>query len=73
MHAFGVVVGSLVGGTTAGEVKARGYNLDITNPHVVADQQEDPEELLARLDASEAEASALSNQLKSILETALLR
>ena len=36
---------------TAEEVKARGYNLDFKNPHTVADDHGDPEELLARLDA----------------------
>ena len=34
---------------TADEVKARGYNLDIKNPHTVADDHGDPEELLAKL------------------------
>ena len=33
---------------TAEEVKARGYNLDIKNPHAVADDHGDPETLLAR-------------------------
>ena len=36
---------------TAEEVKARGYNLDFKNPHTVADDHGDPEELLAKLDA----------------------
>ena len=31
---------------TADEVKARGYNLDIKNPHAVADDHGDPDELL---------------------------
>ena len=35
---------------TAEEVKARGYNLDIKNPHTVADDHGDPETLLADLD-----------------------
>ncbi len=35
---------------TAEEVKARGYNLDIKNPHAVADDHGDPETLLADLD-----------------------
>ena len=38
---------------TAEEVKARGYNLDIKNPHTVADDHGDPEELLAKLDEAE--------------------
>ena len=36
---------------TAEEVKARGYNLDIKNPHAVADDHGDPETLLADLHA----------------------
>jgi type I restriction enzyme M protein len=54
-------------------VKNRGYNLDIRNPHVVADDHGDPVELLARLDAAEASVAALRDQLRSILEDALLR
>ena len=55
------------------EVKERGYNLDIKNPHVVADEHGDPIELLAKLNAAEALAVDLQDQLKSILEEALLR
>ena len=55
------------------EVKERGYNLDIKNPHFVADDHGDPVELLAKLDAAEAQAASLRDQLKSILEDALLR
>ena len=58
---------------TADEVKARGYNLDFKNPHTVADDHGDPEELLARLDQAEREAAALRDQLKAVLEDALLR
>jgi len=58
---------------TADEVKARGYNLDVKNPHTVADDHGDPEELLAKLDAAEQHAAALRDQLKVILEEALLR
>ena len=53
------------------EVKARGYNLDIKNPHTVADDHGDPEELLAVLNTVEAETAALRNQLKAILAEAL--
>ena len=56
---------------TADEVKARNYNLDIKNPHSVADDHGDPEQLLAELEAAEAEAARLRDQLKSILEEAL--
>ena len=58
---------------TADEVKARGYNLDFKNPHTVADDHGDPEELLQKLDAAEKETSSLRDQLKAILEKALLR
>src|SRR5664280_254503 len=55
------------------QVKERGYNLDIKNPHVVADDHGDPVELLAKLDEAEAETTRVTGQLKSILEKALLR
>ncbi len=58
---------------TAAEVKARGYNLDWKNPHTVADDHGDPAELLTRLDAAEAEAARIREQLKAILQDALLR
>jgi type I restriction enzyme M protein len=58
---------------TAEEVKARGYNLDIKNPHTVADDHGDPEELLIRLEISEKETANLRDQLKAILEKALLQ
>jgi type I restriction enzyme M protein len=46
---------SLAWKVTADEVKARGYNLDIKNPHAVADDHGEPEALLASLNAAEAE------------------
>jgi type I restriction enzyme M protein len=58
---------------TAADVKARGYNLDFKNPHTVADDHGDPEELLQQLNASEKETDLLRDQLKAILEKALLR
>jgi type I restriction enzyme M protein len=58
---------------SAEDIKARGYNLDIKNPHTVADDHGDPEALLAALDAAEAEAARLRAELKAILEEALLR
>ena len=58
---------------TAEEVKARGYNLDIKNPHTVADDHGEPEELLAKLTATEAETARLRDQLKAILAEALAR
>ncbi|MCB6179029.1 type I restriction-modification system subunit M [Rhodobacter sp. Har01] len=58
---------------TAAEIKARGYNLDIKNPHTVADDHGDPETLLADLDAAEAQVATLRDQLKAILNEALAR
>ena len=58
---------------TAAEVKARGYNLDIKNPHAIADDHGDPETLLADLNAAEADVTKLRDQLKSILAEALAR
>ena len=58
---------------TLEEVKARGYNLDIKNPHAVADDHGDPEELVASLTAAEAETASLRDQLKAILAEALAR
>jgi len=58
---------------SAAEVKERGYNLDIKNPNLVADDHGDPEALLAELKAAEDEVSRLRDQLKAILEEALLR
>jgi type I restriction enzyme M protein len=55
------------------EVKARSYNLDFKNPHTVEENHGDPAELLARLKESEAETAKLRDQLKAILEEALLR
>jgi type I restriction enzyme M protein len=58
---------------TAEEVKARGYNLDIKNPHAVADDHGDPEVLLESLNAAETETATLRERLKAILSEALAR
>jgi type I restriction enzyme M protein len=58
---------------TAEEVKARGYNLDIKNPHTVAVDNGDPADLLKKLTAAEAETASLRDRLKAILAEALLR
>ncbi len=55
------------------EIKARGYNLDIKNPHAVADDHGDPETLLEDLARAEAETASLRDQLKAILAEALAR
>jgi type I restriction enzyme M protein len=56
---------------TVEEVKARGWNLDIKNPHSIEEDHGDPETLLADLDAAEAEAARLRDQLKAVLAEAL--
>ena len=58
---------------TAADIKTRGYNLDVKNPHTAETNHGDPEELLAKLTAAEAETAALRNQLKAILAKALMR
>ena len=55
------------------DAKARGYNLDIRNPHMQEDGPGDPAELLQRLVAAEAEAAAFQGRLKDLLAEALLR
>ncbi|MCA3624595.1 MAG: SAM-dependent DNA methyltransferase [Methylobacterium sp.] len=58
---------------SAEEIKARGYNLDVKNPHSVADDHGDPEALLADLARTEAETAGLRDELKAILAEALAR
>jgi len=58
---------------TAEEVKAGGYNLDIKNPHRVADDHGDPAVLLDNLNEAEADTARLRDQLKVILAEALAR
>ncbi|MGD0797746.1 MAG: class I SAM-dependent DNA methyltransferase [Acidobacteriaceae bacterium] len=58
---------------TVDEVKAREYNLDFKNPHTVAENHGDPEELLAKLIAAQNETATLRNKLKAILAEALMR
>jgi type I restriction enzyme M protein len=58
---------------TADAVKARGYNLDIKNPHAEHDDLGDPQDLLAALNAADAQTAQLRLQLKAILAEALVR
>ena len=57
----------------ADEIKARGYNLDIRNPHTRDQDYGDPETLLRELNAAETDVNAVREQLKSALAEALLR
>jgi type I restriction enzyme M protein len=58
---------------SAEDIKARGYNLDIKNPHTEDEDHGDPEELLEELNKAEEEVAALRDKLKAILAEALLR
>jgi len=55
------------------EIKARGYNLDISNPNAAAEDYGDPDRLLARYHAHLAKASELREQLKAELAEAIER
>jgi type I restriction enzyme M protein len=56
---------------SAGDVAARGYNLDLKNPHIPDRESPDPDELLARYAAQQARIQSLRDQLKAILSDAL--
>ena len=56
---------------TADEVKERGHNLDIKNPHTGVVDRGDPEALIQQLHAAEADVAYLRDRLKSILAEAL--
>lgn len=58
---------------TADQAKDRGFNLDIRNPHVIAEELDDPDELLRLLNEAEAAAVQVTERLRSILGEALLR
>jgi len=55
------------------QIQERNYNLDLKNPHTVAADHGEPDELLASLQAAEQKAAELRDQLKAILAEALLR
>ena len=57
----------------AEDIKARGYNLDVKNPHSEGEDHGDPEALLAELNAAEANVTAVRGQLKDVLAEALLQ
>ena len=60
------------GKVSAVDIEARGYNLDIRNPHTESADLGDPETLLAELNAAEAEVVSLRDRLKDTLSEALL-
>ena len=53
------------------DVKRRGYNLDIKNPHTIAEDHGDPTEWLVALSKFDQEAAALRDKFKGILSGAL--
>ncbi|UWR92925.1 type I restriction-modification system subunit M [Phaeobacter inhibens] len=55
------------------EIKERGFNLDIKNPHQEDVDHGEPEELLSDLQKAEASIESLRAELKAILTEALLR
>lgn len=55
------------------EIRERGFNLDIKNPHVVEEDWGDPETLLNDLIKAEASVEHLRAELKAILTEALAR
>ena len=57
----------------ADEIKTRGYNLDIRNPHATEAELGNPEALQKELEAAEAEVASAREQLKTALAEALLR
>ena len=56
---------------TIDEIKARNYNLDIKNPHVIEQASHDPNELLEKYAKQQQAITTLRDQLKTILAEAL--
>jgi len=53
------------------DIAARGYNLDVKNPHTVDDAHRDPAELLAEYQKAQAAVAEVREKLRRELETAL--
>jgi type I restriction enzyme M protein len=56
---------------SAEDVTARGYNLDLKNPHTPEAESHDPDELLARYGEQQQGIQSIRGQLKAILADAL--
>jgi len=56
---------------SAEEIKARGYNLDIKNPHQEADNLASPEEILKQYRATESKISSIQDEIVNVLTEAL--
>lgn len=53
------------------EIKKRGYNLDIKNPHQEADNLESPEVILEKYRATETKISSIQDKIIDVLTEAL--
>jgi type I restriction enzyme M protein len=56
---------------SAEDIKARGYNLDIKNPHQEADLLASPEELLAKFQQTEKTINSIQQEIADVLTEAL--
>jgi len=56
---------------SAEDIKARGYNLDIKNPHQAADELASPADLLAKYQALETKISSIQAEIVNVLTEAL--
>jgi len=56
---------------SAEDIKARGYNLDIKNPHQEADLLASPEELLAKFQQTEKTIKSIQQEIADVLTEAL--
>ena len=53
------------------EIKKRGYNLDIKNPHQEADTLESPEVILEKFRTTEEKISSIQDEIINVLTEAL--
>jgi type I restriction enzyme M protein len=56
---------------SAEDIKARGYNLDIKNPHQTADDMASPADLLAKFRATETKILSIQEEIVKVLTEAL--
>ena len=56
---------------SAKEIKERGYNLDIKNPHQEVNELASPEELLDKYRATESNISSIQEKIINVLNEAL--
>jgi type I restriction enzyme M protein len=55
------------------DIAARGYNLDVKNPHTVDDAHREPAELLAEYQKAQAAVAEVRERLRKELAEALTR